>query len=819
MRKIKLFALLTGLMLSVGTMFADDPVASGTCGENLLWELTSDGALIITGTGEMSDFDYPNYGPWHTKRGMVKSITLPNGLTTIGDYAFYNMDEMNTAVVVPEGVTNIGYCAFSGARKLPAITLPSTLTTIETSAFAMANKLTSLTIPANVNSIGTMLTQECDSLKSIAVDANNTTFDSRDNCNAIIKTATNTLVAGCRATVIPNTVVSIGTGAFSSIKSLTAIKIPNSVTTLGNYCFQYCTNVEALVLPTSVVNISGTAFTGCVFKTISVNPGHPKFDSRDNCNAIIETATNTLVKGCENSVLPNEIVALGEGAFMSNKKLKFINIPASVERLEKNALIYCNGLEAITCYATTPPVADNMAFKYGTGTTNIPSNIPIYVPAASIDAYRNAANWNYFTNFVPLSGDETVYYTVKALANHGEVNGTGTYVAGTEITLVPVAEEGYVFKQWSDGTTANPKSLTVTQDMTIRAMFEKVGESAAEPEVDKSVPNAITFKFQAILNAFLYNVVIMKDGERVVSVLLDEDGNIKLVTKPVSAPSRMKVRKAVNDDGSLFTIVMTELQVGEQYTYMVDAYDDEENCISAKVGSFDVSVGIIMGDQSTAAQISNIITANNGQEVADVSITRTIQRNGYFGTLCVPFSMNASQIANSSLSAAEIREFTKAEVVDNQLYVICSLVTEIAAGKPYFIRYAEAEALNRLDFSDVIFNADAPAEVTHNNVTMKGTYIPYEATSGNCLLFLDDNNTPYWPSTPATLKPFRSYLVVNTGGALVCGMPVNIVEREKAPTALENIHNGVPFSKTIENGMLIIEKNGVRYNAQGQIVK
>ena len=819
MRRIKLFTLLAAWMLSVGTMFADDSVASGTCGDNLTWELTADGALIISGTGAMTDFSYPSYGPWNANRGAVKSISLPEGLTTIGQYAFYMMDKMNTAVVIPEGVTSIGYCAFAGQRELPAVTLPSTLITIAGSVFSTANKLTSLTIPANVNSIGTMLTEECNALTSIVVDANNRTFDSRDNCNAIIKTSTDALVAGCQTTVIPNTVVSIGVGAFSTLKSLTSIKIPNSVTTLGNYCFQYCTNVEALVLPTSVVNISGSAFTGCVFKTIEVIPGNPKFDSRDNCNAIIETATNTLVKGSENSVLPDELLALGEGAFMSNKNLKFINIPASVERLQKNALIYCSNLTSITCYATTPPAADNMAFKYGSGISNIPNNIPVYVPAGSVSAYQNAANWNYFTNFVAMSGGETVYHTIKALANHGKVNGTGTYATGTQITLTPVAEEGYVFKQWSDGTTASPKSLTVTEDMTIRAMFEKEGESAPEPQVDKYVPNVITFKFQAIVNAFLYNVVIMKNGERVVSIVLDENGNIKLVTKPVSAPARMKIHKALNDDGSLFGVELTELQVGQEYTYMLDAYDKRENCISAKAGSFDVVGGVIMGDHSTAEEISNILAVNNGQAVADLSITRTIQCNGNFSTLCLPFSMSASQIANSSLAAAEIREFTKAEVVNNQLYVICSPVTEIVAGKPYVIRYSEAGALNRLDFLNVTVNAGAPAEVTHNNVTMKGTYTPFEATSGNCFIFLNDDNTPYWPTTPSTLKPFRSYFVVNAGGALVCGMPVNVVEPENVPTALDNIHNDVPFGKTIQNGMLVIEKNGVRYNAQGQMVK
>lgn len=559
-------------------------IASGTLTETLNWALTCDNVLKLTGSGPMPDFNYPNYGPWNSLRHKVHALDLPAGLTTIGKYAFYQMDSLNTAVVVPEGVTSIGYCAFSGENQLPAITLPSTLQTMDGGVFSEDWALQSLTIPAAVRSIGSRLTEGCTSLTSIVVDANNMVFDSRENCNAVIQTATNKLVAGCHVTVIPNTVVTIGTQAFSSLRNMTQIRIPNSVTRLDSYCFQYCSGLTDLVIPSSLVDIDGSAFAGCKFNTLSVNPGNPRYDSRDNCNAFIETATNVLIKGCNTTVIPDEIEVIGEGAFWSCWNLKFINLPETVDSIAHNGLIYCKGLESITCFAVNPLHVGPQAFNYGTETSiNINPAIPVYVPNPS--AYQAVPGWNYFTNFIALDS----YYTVKALANHGQVTGTGTYAANSTVALVATPDEGFVFSQWSDGSTSSTKNFVVTCDTTLRAFFDKEEQEEQTIIAGQSTiaeVSEITISFEPIVDAVLYELKVYMHGRLVATVHINAFGQI--VGDIIwAAPSRIQAT-TVDADPSVYQVNLSNLEFGQDYTFTLDSYNADEECISAQNGSFNV---------------------------------------------------------------------------------------------------------------------------------------------------------------------------------------------------------------------------------------
>ena len=119
-----------------------------------------------------------------------------------------------------------------------------------------------------------MVFSGCNNLTSISVDKNNPMYDSRDNCNAIIETKTNTLIAGCKNTVIPNSVISIGDYAFWGCDNLASITIPNSVTSIGNSAFCYCDNLASITIPNSVTSIGASAFFGCDnLKTIYISRG------------------------------------------------------------------------------------------------------------------------------------------------------------------------------------------------------------------------------------------------------------------------------------------------------------------------------------------------------------------------------------------------------------------------------------------------------------------------------------------------------------------------------------------------------------------
>ena len=192
----------------------------------------------------------------------LTSVTIPDSVTSIDSQAFYGCSGL-TNITIPDSVTSISSGVFSGCSGLTSITIPDSVTSIGNSAFRDCTGLTNITIPDSVTSISSGVFQNCTGLTSIAVDSDNTVFDSRDNCNAIINTSTNELIAGCKNTVIPSTVTRIGSSAFSSCTGLTSVTIPDSVTSIGSGAFYNCTGLTNITIPDSVTSISSWAFQNC----------------------------------------------------------------------------------------------------------------------------------------------------------------------------------------------------------------------------------------------------------------------------------------------------------------------------------------------------------------------------------------------------------------------------------------------------------------------------------------------------------------------------------------------------------------------------
>ena len=323
----------------------------------------------------------------------LTSINIPNAVTSIDDDAFRGCTNL-TSVNIGNSVTSIGKSAFSGCTGLTSIDIPNSVTSIGNSAFSSCSGLASITIGNSVTAIGDYAFSGCIGLTSISVDNGNSKFDSRNNCNAIIETASNSLVFGCKNTTIPNSVTSIGNYAFYRCTGLTSVNIPNSVTSIGNsafvictgltsvnignsvtsigsYAFDGCTGLTSVNIPNSVTSIGRLAFNGCSGLTsISVDNGNSIYDSRNNCNAIIQTASNSLVLGCRNATIPNSVTSIGDYAFSKCTGLTSIEIPNAVTSIGEGAFIGCSGLTSINIPNAVTSIS-SYAFRDCTGLTTV----------------------------------------------------------------------------------------------------------------------------------------------------------------------------------------------------------------------------------------------------------------------------------------------------------------------------------------------------------------------------------------------------------------------------------------------------------------
>lgn len=235
---------------------------------------------------------------------------------------------------------------------------------IQDNCFSGCANIQEINIPASVRILGNDLFAFCISLKRICVNKKNIYFDSREDCNAIIRKRDNSLIYGCKATVIPSTIKSINTHAYYGCM-IEKVMIPEGVEHLYPLSFSSCPILRDIYIPSSMDTIDCQSFLECpCITSIKVSHKNKKYDSRNDCNAIINTEMSTLVMGCVSTVIPSDIDAIGEYAFAYCVNLQNIVVPNGISSINESAFLRCSALKTVSLPLTLEEFKGGSQFGY-----------------------------------------------------------------------------------------------------------------------------------------------------------------------------------------------------------------------------------------------------------------------------------------------------------------------------------------------------------------------------------------------------------------------------------------------------------------------
>lgn len=564
---------------------------------------------------------------------------------------YYNITSDSTAEVTYD------YNKYSGDITIPETVenngITYSVTSIENYAFEHCSSLTSITIPNSVTNIGYMAFSGCSSLTSIIVESGNTVYDSRDNCDAIIRTQSNELRFGCQNTIIPNSVTCIGDRAFYGCSTLNSIVIPNCVEHIGNSAFYGCTSLKSIAIPNSVYTMGDVVFSDCIsLETITIGSGlmqcgkelfsgcsslneivvenNTTYDSRNNCNAIIKTRTNTLVHGCKNTIIPDNVTAIGASAFVRCPYLTNIDIPNSVTSIGNQAFVNCASLKSITIPHSITSIGETVFYGCDSLTSIVvEKDNPIYDNRNNCNAIietatnklivgcKNTIIPNSVTTiaYESFAGVQLTFITIPNYVTTIEENAFRDswlchVIIGNRVTTIepeaflhcyldtiycyaatPPDINDNSFYYYSNPTLYVPcDALEDYQTHSIWGRFANIDCIASEEvETQETVvdpsTNEVTITWPMEANAATYTIVIQSGNEVICTLRFNAQGQLLTIAYAPGRDGNHPTQYA-EQTAKGFRFTVTGLEQGTHYTYDITVQDANNHTILSHTGEF-----------------------------------------------------------------------------------------------------------------------------------------------------------------------------------------------------------------------------------------
>lgn len=335
--------------------------------------------------------------------------------------------------------------------------------TIERKLFYKNENIQKVTIPQKVTIIGDSAFCECPNLREVIITADSLSISKRAfaHCSKLSNIS------------LSEGVVEIGNYAFSGCSNLSEIKFPESVKVIGSDLFYGCSNLKDVTLPKEVHYFGSCIFyecsniTSCIIPEGCTELKETFYDGQRLIRLTLPNSLTTIGKyaicGCWNLTslkIPDNVTEIGYAAMYGCTNLQELILPEKINFIGEEAFFNCQKVKKIVSLNPIPPT-----MNYLSSITNIDRDIPIYVPHYAIEDYKKANTWKEFTNYVGL-------YKIRTQCKNGEIKGEGSYPMNEIVTLTATPDKGYEFVCWSDGSTNNPRQITVSSDIDLEAIFD-----------------------------------------------------------------------------------------------------------------------------------------------------------------------------------------------------------------------------------------------------------------------------------------------------------------------------------------------------------